>query len=400
MTTLTLQLTERTGMTTILSPILSGPDAGRRLRWLAYASSGLLLLLAFWAAALAFPFLTGVPAATGRYQTAGAVAGGPLQPGESLMVYDVVGPSKTRRSGAAKARPDGTLDLARYDRLFTPKQVTEAVLMPANIRTLWVMASDAERDELHHAVNAFGAAVGLALRQALTSPEFENEYRPLLLAAVKRATAEAWRAPATRDALAELARVARPTINHFTADTLRPVMLERLQPALWATVKDNTAKLLDVFGGFQLDFRQMERALTQALTEPRVLAEAEDAFGLVAGTPQMRTLVETFAVELTDRLGRDRELAEGLGRMMSDGRLARHLSVIGEPGLTLARTTPRALAQLDEKADLNSLAADIFKSQARGFSGHVVVFMSPDDRRRMQAIDPLTVTLLAGEPVR
>lgn len=377
-----------------------GLGGARRRRWAAYGFSGLLLIGAALAALSVFPFLTGVPAVTGVYRPAGPAPGGELVPGRAMLVYDVMGQSKTRRSGAAAVDADGLVRLTRYDGKLAPKGKEEAVLLAANVRALWVMASDAERAELHHAANGFAAALTLAARQALTSPEFENEYRPLLLAAVRRAAAGAWRSQPVRDALAELIMVSRPVADHFVADTVRPVVLERLQPALWATVKDNTTRLLDVFSGFQFDFRQVERAVTAAMSDPRLLREAEEAFGVVAGTPQMRVLIERFAVETADRLGKDRELADAVGRMMSDGRLAAHLAVIGDPGLRLARTTPRALAQLDENADLNSLAADIFKNQARGQSGHIVVFMSADERRRIQSIDPMAAVVLAGEPTR
>jgi len=220
------------------------------------------------------------------------------------------------------------------------------------------------------------------------------------MAAVRRAAAEAWASPPVQSALADLTVVSRPMISHFTADTLRPVVLERLQPALWATVKDNTARLWDVFSGFQFDFRQLEKAVTAAIADPRVLREGGEALGVVAGTPQTRALAENFAIQMADRLAHDRELSDLLGRMMSDGRLAEYLSIIGDPGLALARATPRTLAQLDEKADLNSLAADIFKGQARGQSGHLVVFMNAAERQRIQSIDSMAAAALAGEPVR
>ncbi|HRJ62302.1 MAG TPA: hypothetical protein PKZ99_14110, partial [Azospirillaceae bacterium] len=162
--------------------LIRGPGAARRRRWAAYGFSGLLLIGAALAALSVFPFLTGVPAVTGVYRPASPPPGGELVPGRAMLVYDVMGQSKTRRSGAASVDADGLVRLTRYDGKLAPKGKEEAVLLAANVRALWVMASDAERAELHHAANEFAAALTLAARQALTSPEFENEYRPLLLA--------------------------------------------------------------------------------------------------------------------------------------------------------------------------------------------------------------------------
>lgn len=383
-----------------LQSTIRGFQSTRRARLAAGASSFLLLALAGLGGASVFPFMTGIPAVTGAYRPAGAVPGGALTPGATMMVYDVMSGPKTRRSGAATVRPDGALNLTRYDGHSAPKGKEEAVLMPANVRALWVLATDQDRDALHRALNDFAVALGDAARQALTSPEFEGEYRPALAAAVRRAGTAAWSSKPVQDALDDLIKVSRPAFNRLSADTLRPVMMERLQPAVWATVKDNTARLLDVFNGFQFDFGQMERAATAALSDPRVMRAAEEAAGVVAGTPQMRTLMERYAAETAYKLSKDRDLSALLGRMMSDGRLADYLTPLGDPALALARVAPRSLAQLDEHSDLNSMAADIFKGQARGQSGHLVVFMSPAERRRLQTIDPSAAVLLVGEPAR
>lgn len=376
----------------------ASPRSGKAGRWTAYLFSAALLVLSAWSAVEVFPFLTGVPAVTGVYRLEGGTFR--VASGDRMLVYDVVGPSKTRRSGAATVDAESNIRLARYDGDPSPSGLDEAVVMAANVRTLWVLASDSERAELSRAMNAFGDAVAHALRAALTSREFESEYRPVIIAAVGRSVSGAWDAPETRQALSELLRVGQPVLDHLTADTLRPVVMRHLQPALWGTVKDNTARLLDIFDGFQFDFGQIERALIAAMHDERVWRDGRDAAELLAGTPQMRALVETFVGAFVGRLLSDEELGAILGRLMSDGRMARHLEILGDPGLALARTTPRALAQLDEKADLNSLAADIFKRQARGLSGHVVVFMPKAVREKVQSIDPLAATPMAWEAAR
>lgn len=381
------------------SPSGGAPSrSGKAGRWMAYLSSVALLMLSAWSAVEVFPFLTGVPAVTAVYRVEGTAFS--VAPDDRMLVYDVVGPSKTRRSGAATVDVERNILLARYDGDPSPTGIDEAVLMAANVRTLWVLASDAERAELSVAMNAFGDAVVKAARAALTSEEFEREYRPQIIAAMRRAVSAAWDAPETRDALTELLRIGQPVLNHFTADTLRPVVMSHLQPALWGTVKDNTARLLDIFDGFQFDFGQIERALIAAIHDERVWRDGRDAAELLSGTPQMRALAASFGGALIGRLLSDEELGVTLRRLMSDGRMARHLEVLGDPGLALARTTPRALAQLDEKADLNSLAADIFKRQARGLSGHVIVFMPTAIREKIQSIDPLAATPLAWEAAR
>ncbi|WP_029007614.1 hypothetical protein [Azospirillum halopraeferens] len=372
---------------------LSALNRLARSRALAYGASAALLVAFGAAGASVFPFATGMPENTGVYRPPQPVTG--LLPDKGIPVYDLLGEVRTRRSGIASMDEGGYIRVARYDRTETPADRPEPVLLAANVRTLWVLATDADRAELRETAAEFVAAARVAIEGALASPVFAREYKPVLEDSVARAFSEAWNAPATRDAAAAVLRIGQPMFRGVVADDLRPALLERLTPAIWEAARGSAANLLEVFSrGFTLDLVPLEEAVAGALADERVRKGATDAVAALAATPQARHLAEVMATELVHRLRTDDLFTTTLGNLFGDSRFSAYLAPVGPPALQLARAAPRTLARLEEKADLNSLAADIFKSQARGLSGYVIIYMTPEQRDRIAAIDPLAPVTL------
>lgn len=373
-------------------------DRLRRLagsRRAAIWASALLLLGAGASAASVFPFMAGLPDVTAVYRTPQPVVG--MRPGNKLPVYDVQPDGRAVRSGQAYVDEQGRIQLSRYDGRAESAAVPEAVLMPASVRSLWVLATEAEREELRHTARVFVTALGSAVDGAVNSPVFEKEYKPVIEDAIRAAATGAWSAPPVQAAFAELLQVADPMLRQVAADDLRPALVERLQPALWQAVRSNAVNIIDVFSELRLDLKPLEAAVSGAIGDRRVRDGMSDMLAILAGTHQMRILAERLGTEFLHNLRNDPRLADTLGRMMQDGRLSAYLEPLGDPALTLARAVPRTLARLDEHADLNSLAADIFKMQARGISSHVVIHMTTKDRDRVAAIDPLAPVSLVPE---
>ncbi|MGQ9366058.1 hypothetical protein [Azospirillum sp. A39] len=365
-----------------------------RSRLAAFAAAVLLLLCFGAAGASVFPFATGLPEISASYRPPQPVGG--LLPDRAIPVYDLIGDVRTRRSGIAHMDQDGRIQVARYDGVEAADGRSEAVLLSANVRTLWVLATDGDRAELRETAAAFVAAAREAIEGALASPVFAREYKPVLEASVARAFAGAWHAEATQDAAAAVLRIGQPMFREVVADDLRPALLERLTPAMWKAARGSAANLLDVFSeGFTLDLAPLEDAVAGALTDERVRDGTAEAVAELAATPQVQRLAEVMATELIQRLRADDRFTATLGALFGDSRFSANLAPIGPPALQLMRAAPRTLARLEEKADLNSLAADIFKSQARGLSGYVVIYMTPEQRDRIAAIDPLAPVTLA-----
>lgn len=358
-------------------------------------ASALLLVGAGAAAASVFPFMAGLPDVTAVYRTPQPVVG--MKPGVKLPVYDVQPDGRAVRSGQAYVDDQGRLQLSRYDGYGESAAVPEAVLMPASVRSLWVLATEAEREELRNTARGFIRALGAAIDGAVNSPVFDTEYKPVIEDTIRAAATAAWSSPPVQAAFSDLLQVADPMLRQVAANDLRPALVERLQPALWQAVRTNAVNIIDVFSDFRLDLKPLENAVSGAIGDRRVRDGMANMLAILAGTHQMRILAERLGTEFLNNLRNDPRLADTLGRMMQDGRLSAYLEPLGDPALTLARAVPRTLARLDDHADLNSLAADIFKMQARGISTHVVIHMTTKDRDRVAAIDPLAPVTLVRE---
>lgn len=379
----------------VMSPrVRSLPDP----RHLAVWCSVLFLVAVFLAGRGVLPFLTGTPEVTGIYRPPQPVVG--LRPGDRVPVYDLRLSGNAMRSGIAVVTPDGRLRVSRYDGETALGADSEAVLLPASVRTLWGLAGQGERAELKAAANAFARAIGDAIDRTAASPVFEQEYLPILGSIVRTAAGTAWNAQPVQEAFADLMRVADPLLRQAMADDLRPVLLDRLEPALWEALRINAANILDVFSGFELDLKPLETAISSAIADRRVRNAVREMLAMLAGTPQMKVLAERMAAAFTRTLRDDPRVPETLARLIADGRVSAYLEPVGDPALALFRAIPRTLARLDEQAELNSLAADIFKTQARGLSGHVMIFMPTAARDHVAAADPLLPATLVQESLQ
>jgi hypothetical protein len=360
----------------------------------ALAGAAVLVALFFLAAASVYPFLTGLPQAQLVYRAAIPLSG--LSAGQRVAVYTLRSDLLAVRSGLATADDEGRLSVARFAGVGGLGGDEQAVLLAADLRTLWLLAGDAEQAELRMAGRTLIGAARGAAESALASPAFEAEYKPALTAIVRSVLAGAWNAEPTQAAFADLLRVADPVLRRTFIDSVRPALVERLRPAVWEVLKANTVNILGVVSELRLDLRPIEQAISGAMTDQRVRDGAAAMVPAVVDAPQLRRMVEVLAGEIVHRLQEDDRLAPLAGKLLADPRFAPQLTALGEPVLALLQALPRTLARLDDRSELNSLASDIVKTQMRGRSGQVLVFMTPDQHRRLLAADPhRPVTLVA-----
>lgn len=352
-------------------------------------------MIAFAAAgASVFPFLTGMPTVTAVYRLPTGLA---LAPGRVMPVYDMAELGRSLRSGQAQAEPGKGILLSRYDGR-TDAAGRVPVLLPASIRTLWVLATDDERAELRAAGRAFATAIGGAVEAAATSDAFARDYLPRFQTIVGAAAREALSAPPTQVALKSVMRIANPHLSRVAAEDLQPALLRRLTPAVWEVVRNNTLNLVDIFSpDYRFDMGPVSAAISGAIADPKVQSGLSSAVADIAATPEAKLLAERFLIEATRRMRDDPRLGDVLSQLMADARFSAYLGPVGGPATELIRAVPRTLARLDDRADLNSLAADIFKTQARGWSGHVVIYMTPEHIRAVETVDPTIVLPLTQE---
>ncbi|AWK85720.1 hypothetical protein [Azospirillum thermophilum] len=360
----------------------------------AAASAGLLALFAA-AGMAALPLRT----ATATWSFSPAVPMDrtlePTVAGSGIPVLTLRPDRTTIRSGYARQEDDGRIRVTLYD----PSdpllaRASEAVLFFADIRTLWMLATEAERSELRQGFDRLGAAMRQSADAILRSPEFTREYRPALQESARDAFDKAWRAPATRAAYDEMMRAAEPIVRDTAMREIRPLVMRRLDGLIWEILQANVGAVLDVFNARPWNTAPLEQALEAAMRDVREFGVLERMAGAIVETRQTKLFLQTFANGMMDALAADPRVEATVMRLVTDPRMGVHLAPVGQPVGELSRMAPRILFGVRADADLNALAAYAFHGFINGRTGPVVILMSPQQRDEMLRLDPRAPKLL------
>lgn len=319
----------------------------------------------------------------------------PVAPNATIPVLTLRPDRTTIRSGFAGVLSDGRIRVTLYDPGDPAlAKASEAALFNADLRTLWMLATDAERSELRQGFSRLGAAVRQAADETLRSPEFNDEYRPMLQEVARTAVEKAWRMPTTVAAYEEMTRAAEPQIRDTLSREVRPLVMRRLDGLLWDMVQANVGSVFDVFGQRQWNTAPLEMALEAAIRDIRELSVVERMTGHIVANRQTKAFIQVFAGNVMDALATDPAVETVLMRLVTDPRMTKFLAPLAQPAGDVSRMAPRILFGVRANADLNAMSAYSFNGFLNARTGPVVILMSPEQRDQMLLLDPRAPKLL------
>lgn len=365
---------------------------GRPAAMVASIGLSVLFLSAGWAA---LPTRNAPPTWSYRLQDAAAAA-----EGEALPVFIMRADRSTLRAGIGKVKAGGRIDVTLYD----PSdpllaQGSEGLLFNADLRVLWLLASEEERTQLRHGVEKLGRGLREAVDAVLRSPEFNDDYRNLLKDIGREAIEAAWHHPGTRSAYDELVRSAEPVLREAVGRDLKAIVLKRAEPMLWDMLSANVGSLLKVFQAQNWDLTPVEQALEGIQRDVRERALVEKTVQRILDSWQAKAFLQAFAGNAVDAVARDPRIRDVLGRLFTDQRLGSYLAPASQPAGELARLAPNVLFGVHPHADLNALAAYTFRGFVTGRPGQLVILMSPRQREEILVLDRFSPRpLLHGAP--
>ncbi|PWC31251.1 hypothetical protein [Azospirillum sp. TSO35-2] len=342
---------------------------------------GGLFLAAGWATV---PTRGASPTITFQVRDPGDIAPG----GEPVPVFLMRSDRSTLRAGTAHGRPDGKIGVTLFDpadpRLI---QSSEAVLLNADIRVLWLLASDEERAELWRGVQAVGRGLREAIDTVLASPEFVNDYRNDLTDIGRQAIEDAWRAPETRAAYDEFLRSAEPMLHDLIGRDLKGIVLKRVEPMIWDLIGANMGAMVDVFRSKPWDLSPIDQTIESIQREVRDRGVLEKTAQRLFESWQAKAFLQTFAGAVMDAVARDTRVRDVLGRLVTDPRLSASLTPLAKPVGELGRLAPNVLFGVHPHADLNAIAAYTFRGLLTGEGGQLIILMSAQQREAMLRLD-------------
>jgi hypothetical protein len=356
---------------------------------LARAASGLisgLLILAFFAAGWRVIPHAGAADFALIYREASPAAG--ISTTRPVPVFVMREDRSVVRSGAAAIEPGGGLRVEFFGSVAGEEpRATEALLFEPTLEVLWVAATDESHGELARLRDDFQEVGARTVETVITSEVFNGVYRPMLRSILTDAVSHAWEDEQTQQALAELLESSDTALRRVLTGEIEAILASRVKEALWEMFQANWVNAFGVPFGYELDYGPLMTAVTAVLRDPRV-RETFLAFGRDRlATEEARRLTERFAIGLVDSLLRDRRVPKVVTEMFWDPRLRAMLQPVSDSLMALFSALPRNLGGLGRESSLNPLAAHVFKALVLNQHVPLVLFVTPEDRSRIERID-------------
>lgn len=249
-------------------------------------------------------------------------------------------------------------------------------LYEADLRVPWALIPEADRTELKD----FGREVVAYLRgtmvTAVSSPYFDQEYRPVLADIIRTALRRAWYAPVTQMALSRAIRDLDPVLVDRVTAGIAPIALEKAESTFWQSLRSYAGSLLGGKKGGE--GTALTQVMIDLLKDERIHAHLVETLPALAASGQMTGFASTLGAEMGVALLDDPRLLPLVSRLLTDSRLlgeAVEDSPLG--GKRLTRDLPRWLMRLRHSRDHNPLVSQVAKNLARGRSGFLVLLMTP-----------------------
>jgi hypothetical protein len=357
---------------------------------LARAGSGLisgLLILAFFAAGWRVIPHAGAADSSLIYREAPPGAG--ISTTRQVPVFVMRSDRSVVRHGAATTEPGGGLSVAFFRSVAgEAPEATEALLFEPTLEVLWVAATDESQDELRRLRDAFQEVTARTIEEVITSDIFNGVYRPMLRSILTEAVSHAWEDEKTQQALAELLESSDTALRRVLTGEIETILGSRVKEALWEMFQANWINAFGVPFGYELDYEPLMTAVTSVLRDPR-MRQTFLAFGRDRlATDEAQRLTERFAIGLVDSLIRDRRVPKVVTEMFWDPRLRAMLQPVSDSLMAVMSALPRNLGGLGAESSLNPLAAHVFKALVLNQHTPLVMFVTPEDRARIERMDP------------
>jgi hypothetical protein len=300
------------------------------------------------------------------------------------------------RHGTAILGGDGQVSVSLFASTASEQpDATEALLFQPTVAVLWAAAPDKSRDELKQHFESLQVEAAHSFETLITSDVFTNLYRPVLAAILTDAVRQAWEDNKTQSALSDLLGSSDSAFREKMRDGLEDIVLSRIKDGVWDMLQANWLNALGVPLGYDLDYTPVTRAIGATLQDPRLQQTLMEFGSERLSTVQARKLAERIVIGVVESLINDRRVPEVVSAMFWDPRLREMARPFTDAAAGLGAALPRDLGGLGTKSSsLNPLAAHIFKSLLLGQHTPLILFVTPEERTRLEHLVPDATRLL------
>jgi hypothetical protein len=130
------------------------------------------------------------------------------------------------------------------------------------------------------------------------------------------------------------------------------------------------------------------------LLDPRLQQTLVEFGSERLGTNEARRLAERIVIDAAEALMGDRRIPDVMSAMLWDPRLRELVRPFTDAAVGLGAALPRDLGGLGATATLNPLAAHVFKAVLLGQHTPLILFVTPEERARIERLAPNAAKLL------
>jgi hypothetical protein len=326
-----------------------------------------------------------------------------LAPSGELPVFVMRDNRSIVRHGLATLQPGNRMQVDLFaSAAADARGATEALLFEPTAEVLWLAATEESRDELMRRLGVLQDEAATAIETIITSDVFNDVYRPMLRSVLTDAVSHAWEDERTQAAFAELLQRSDVAMRQVLRGEIETILTMRIKEALWAMLQANWTNALGLPFGYELDYAPVMKAVTAVLEDVRVQRTFLTFGRERLTTEEARRLSERFAIGVVDALLRDTRVPKVVREIMRDPRLRAMLRRFSGSAAELVSALPRNLGGLGRESSLNPLAAHIFKALVLARHTPLVLFVTPQDRARIEQLSPDAMRFLSpvdGAPV-
>jgi hypothetical protein len=254
-------------------------------------------------------------------------------------------------------------------------QTSTLVVYNADLRLLWSLLTEAERDSIADTIRETSTWLRDSLRASLTESFFISEYRPLIREILRSGLERTLERRVVRDAFERAAgSLDRPALENLVAGIV-PVAIEHFEAGLWTNLQALAGGWL---GGPPSP--GLTNLVSKVLNDPRVRRQLATDLPALAASPGMADAATVTAVEFIGVLLEDPRVPQLIQHLLTDRRITT-MGVLGREAL--ADGLPQKLLKLRSPTDHNPLSAYVVGLAMHGRSGNLLLMLTPGQYERL-----------------
>jgi hypothetical protein len=249
------------------------------------------------------------------------------------------------------------------------------VVYNADLRLLWSLLTEPERDAIGLTVRETSTFLRDSLRGSLTESFFINEYRPLVRDILRSSLERTLERKVVRDAIDRaISNLDRRAMESLVAGII-PVVIDHFEAGLWTNLQ---ALANGWLGGNSS--ASLTELVSKVLKDPRLRTHLNTALPALAASPGVSDAAMLIAVEFAGVLLEDPRVPQLIQHLLTDRRIST-MAVLGRGAV--ADGLPQKLLKLRSRTDHNPLSAYVVGLAMHGRSGSLLLMLTPEQYQRL-----------------